>query len=201
MSVASVAPSSRALARRMALPIPAAGDPVVLELGPGTGAFTRTIQVLLDGRGRHVAIEVNDRFTTLLARRFPGVEAVTADARDLAEVRARRGIGRADVIVSGLPWAAFGPDLQQRLLDEVAGALAPGGAFTTFAYVHARWSGPAVRFRRALRERFEEVVPGRTVWTNLPPALVYHCRRPVARLTCGGGHETAILPSSGGRTT
>ena len=178
MTVASLTPSSRALARQMTAPVPATGQPVVAELGPGTGAFSGAIQAILAGRGRHVAIDLNEHFTTLLAGSFPGLEAVTADAGDLSAVLASFGYDHADVVVSGLPWAAFGHEQQHRLLDAVIQALAPDGAFTTFAYVHARWSGAAVRFRRSLEARFEEVVLGRTVWANLPPALVYHCRRP-----------------------
>jgi phospholipid N-methyltransferase len=64
------------------------------------------------------------------------------------------------------------------VLDAVLQALTPHGAFTTFAYTHARGSRPARRFRRMLADRFDEMVVGRTVWANLPPALVYHCRRP-----------------------
>jgi phosphatidylethanolamine/phosphatidyl-N-methylethanolamine N-methyltransferase len=178
MSVASVTPSSHALAQQMTTPIPATGNPIILELGPGTGAFTREIQSVRAGRGRHIAVELNERFTNLLAKRYPDLDAVTADAGDIVAVLADLSLGYADVIVSGLPWAAFRREQQQELLDEVVDALAPDGAFTTFTYVHARWSGPARRFRRSLGERFEETVLGRTVWTNLPPALVYHCRRP-----------------------
>jgi phosphatidylethanolamine/phosphatidyl-N-methylethanolamine N-methyltransferase len=58
--------------------------------------------------------------------------------------------------------------------------LSPVGAFTTFAYVHAVWAPPARRLRSTLRASFEEVVAGRTVWRNVPPALVYHARRPRA---------------------
>ncbi|MGW4792393.1 hypothetical protein ACWEPC_08270 [Nonomuraea sp. NPDC004297] len=56
--------------------------------------------------------------------------------------------------------------------------LSPRGVFTTFAYVHARWAPPARRLLRSVRSRFDEVVISRTVWANLPPALVYYCRRP-----------------------
>ena len=70
----------------MTAPIAASGEPVVVELGPGTGAFTRTIQTALGGRGRHVALEVNTQFTSLLAERFPGVDVIPADARDLVAV-------------------------------------------------------------------------------------------------------------------
>jgi phosphatidylethanolamine/phosphatidyl-N-methylethanolamine N-methyltransferase len=178
LSVASVTPSGRALTRQVTIPVPAAGDPVVVELGPGTGAFTRHVQDQLGGRGRHIAIEVNPRFAVLLAQRFPGVDVVNADARDLTTVLDGLGLRAADVVVSGLPWAAFESRRQRAVLDSVAGVLAPGGAFTTFAYLHALWTPPARRLRHSLTGTFEEVVLGRTVWANLPPALVYHCRRP-----------------------
>jgi phospholipid N-methyltransferase len=42
-------------------------------------------------------------------------------------VLAERGHRRADVIVSGLPWAAFSPDQQDELLNAVTDALTPDG--------------------------------------------------------------------------
>src|SRR5688500_7008704 len=74
----------------------------------------------------------------------------------------------ADVVVSGLPWAAFGADRQRTVLDAVLASLHPAGVLTTFAYRHALPSPPARRFRRLLESRFEEVVLGRTVWRNVP---------------------------------
>jgi phospholipid N-methyltransferase len=38
--------------------------------------------------------------------------------------------------------------------------------------------GAARRFRRRLRDTFDEVLVSATVWRNLPPAFVYVCRRP-----------------------
>jgi hypothetical protein len=101
-----------------------------------------------------------------------------AVGRDLREVLAERGHHSADVIVSGLPWAAFAASLQHDLLDTLTGALAPHGAFTTFAYAHTRRAPPARRLRQSLGGWFEEVVVSRTVWANMPPAFVYFCRRP-----------------------
>jgi phosphatidylethanolamine/phosphatidyl-N-methylethanolamine N-methyltransferase len=177
-TVASLIPSGKSLAGRVSIPVPHDGDPVVVELGAGTGAFSRNIQTILAGRGHHIAIDVNERFIDLLARQFDDIDAVAADARQLPIVLRDRGHPHADVIVSGLPWAAFPPHHQQEILDAIASALSPDGAFTTFAYTHALLWGSARQFRHALHERFEEVVPGRTVWANLPPAMVYHCRRP-----------------------
>ncbi|MFC7642105.1 class I SAM-dependent methyltransferase [Streptosporangium lutulentum] len=103
---ATVAPSSRRLSAQMTVPIPERGEPTIVELGPGTGAFTRFIQDRLGGRGRHLAIELNPRLAGFLGRRFPGVEVVHASAADLLALMAERGLS-ADVVVSGLPWVAF----------------------------------------------------------------------------------------------
>jgi phosphatidylethanolamine/phosphatidyl-N-methylethanolamine N-methyltransferase len=172
------APSSRRLSSAVCVPVPERGDPVVVELGPGTGPFTAEIQRRLGGRGRHLAVEINPRLAGPLAAAHPGVEVVVDNAARLPELLAERGVASADVIVSGLPWAAFSYDHQAEVLRAIMEALAPGGAFTTFSYVHARLLPPALRFRARLAEAFEEVVPGRTVWRNLPPAFVYHARRP-----------------------
>jgi phosphatidylethanolamine/phosphatidyl-N-methylethanolamine N-methyltransferase len=179
LTVGAVRPSGRALAEVATAAVPATGAPVVVELGPGTGAFTGPIQRRLAGSGRHIAVELNPRFAGRLATLHPAVTVAVADAAELREVLAQRGIDRVDVVVSGLPWAAFGESAQRDVLAEVVAALDPAGVFTTFAYVHARWTPPARRLLRSLRSRFEEVVVTRTVWTNLPPALVYVCRRPL----------------------
>jgi phospholipid N-methyltransferase len=174
-TVGAIAPSASRLARRILAPVPRRGEPVVVELGPGTGAFTVGIRARLGGRGRHVAIECNRRFARTLRQRFPDLEVVLGDAAAIGSV-----VPRADVVISGLPWALFAPDRQRRIVGATAATLAPNGAFSTFAYVHAYWTPAARRFRRLLEQHFEEVVTERTVWANLPPALVHHCRRPVA---------------------
>ncbi|GAA1018630.1 methyltransferase [Acrocarpospora pleiomorpha] len=178
MTVGAVTPSSPALARAATAVVPRTGSPVVVELGPGTGAFTGAVQRRLAGHGRHIAVEINPRFARRLATLHPAVDIVTADAADLAAVLAQHGLSQADVVVSGLPWAAFTENRQRDVLSAVAAALPPHGVFTTFAYVHARWAPPARGLLRSLRSRFDEVVISRTVWANLPPALVYYCRRP-----------------------
>lgn len=178
LTIGAVAPSGTGLAKVATAAVPRTGSPVVVELGPGTGAFTRLIQERIPRSGRHLAVELNPRFAGRLAALHPAVDVVVADATELRGVLAGRGLAQADVVVSGLPWAAFSEKAQRDILSEVVAVLPPDGAFTTFAYAHARWAPPARRLLRALRERFDEVVISRTVWANVPPALVYVCRRP-----------------------
>jgi len=178
MTIGAVLPSGSALADVATAVVPRTGAPVVLELGPGTGAFTQAIQQRLTGSGRHIAVELNPRFAERLTALHPGVDVAIGDAARLRDVLSTRGIEQVDVVVSGLPWAAFDHHSQQSILSEVVAAMHPDAVFTTFAYVHARWAPPAKRLVRSLRSRFEEVVVSRTVWANVPPALVYVCRRP-----------------------
>jgi phosphatidylethanolamine/phosphatidyl-N-methylethanolamine N-methyltransferase len=181
LTVAAVTPSGRPLADRMTAPVPRHGAPLIVELGPGAGGVTAAIQRRLAGRGRHVAIERNERIADLLAARYPQVDVVVADAGDLREVLARRGHHHADVVVSGLPWATFTDSRQDELLQAVTGLLTPNGTFTAYGYAFARRTAAARRLRRSLAARFEEVETGRTVWANLPPAFVHACRRPTPR--------------------
>jgi phospholipid N-methyltransferase len=202
--VGAVAPSGRRLAEQVVAPVPRTGDPVVVELGPGTGAFTESIQRRLGGRGRHIAIELLPTLAQRLAHDHHRTDIVVGDAADLNPVLEARGLAYADVVVSGLPWSLLTAQHQSRILDAITTALAPTGAFTTFAYVHALWTPGARRLRRALEARFEEVVAGRTVWSNVPPALVYHSRRPLAhdpvaaRARAGQPHKAPPVQGSNG---
>ncbi|MEV8631642.1 methyltransferase domain-containing protein [Streptosporangium sp. NPDC051023] len=186
-TVGAVAPSSQRLAEMVTTPVPQRGDPVIVELGPGTGAFTAEIQRRLNGRGHHLAVEINPALASFLSARHPKVDVVVDDAARLPELLRERDLGNADVIVSGLPWAAFSADTQTRLLDAVVAVMSPHSAFTTFAYSFAKRMRPAQRFRQRLHDTFEEVVVGRTVWGNLPPAFVYYARRPRVLGTTGPG--------------
>ncbi|MFC9916177.1 class I SAM-dependent methyltransferase [Streptomyces sp. NPDC127197] len=162
----------------------------MVELGAGTGPFTAEIQRRLGGRGRHLAIEIDPVLAERLRHRHPEAEVLQHDAVQLRPLLDERGIDRADVVVSGLPWALFSPAAQRHLMDATAAALGPGGAFTAFTCLHAVPLPPARQFRHLLADRFEEVVPSRTIWRNTPPAFVLHARRP--RPSCA----TAFAPGA-----
>src|SRR5262245_32197860 len=136
--VGAVLPSSAGLAARVVAPLPDTGEPVVVELGAGTGAFTDAIQDRLGGRGYHLAVELDASFAAVLRRRHPRVDVVVADAARLPQLLATRGLPLVDVVVSGLPWVAFAPGRAAGTLAAVASVMTPQAALTTFAYVHTR---------------------------------------------------------------
>jgi len=174
----ALAPSSPFLAAVIASVLPTAGTPVVVELGPGTGAMTTAIEARLAPDARHVAIELDPRMVGFLRQAHPGLEVVEGDAVKLQALLAERGIEQADAILSGLPWALFDDVTQVSILGQVAAVIGPDGVFATFAYRHGMALSAARRFRRTLHATFAEVTLTPTVWRNMPPAFVYVCRRP-----------------------
>ena len=176
--IGAVAPSSPSLAGVIASVVPTAGAPVVVELGPGTGAVTTAIDARLDPGARHLAVELDPRMAGFLRQAHPGLEVVEGDAAKLQSLLEERGVEHADAVVSGLPWALFDDVTQASILGQVAAVIGPDGVFATFAYRHGMALAAARRFRRTLHATFAEVQLTPTVWRNMPPAFVYVCRHP-----------------------
>lgn len=111
---------------------------------------------------------------------------------------------RYDVIVSGLPLTNFAPAQVERIMARYMDLLHPGGTLTYFAYVGTRRARALTASRAEARRHaaVDEVmaayqrayVTGRwTVWANLPPAHVWHLRRPLA------AEESSKQPLAGAR--
>ena len=179
-TMGAVVPSSARLGEVLAAVVPREGAPVVVELGPGTGAVSAVISRRLPAAARHLAVELDPRMVIYLRRSRPDLEVVPGDAAHLAALLAERGVHRADAVIAGLPWALFDEQAQRAILEQVSQVIGTTGAFTTFAYLHGMTLTAARRFRAALRATFDEVVVSSTVWRNVPPAFVYVCRRPAA---------------------
>jgi nucleoside-diphosphate-sugar epimerase len=137
----AVAASSRRLAHAMTEGIGLERARIVAELGPGTGVFTDAILARLAPDARVVAVELNPVLAARLSdtRRDTRLTVVQGSAAELAAA-----VGEpVDAVVSGLPWTVMPPSRRGYILDAVTEVLAPGGRFTTFAYLHAAWTPPA----------------------------------------------------------
>lgn len=176
-TIGAVAPSSRGLAELIVDLAGVAQADVIVEYGPGTGAFTRRILEVKRPEAKLVAVEFHPAMAEQLRRRFPQVDIVEDSAVHLCRILAERGLGKVDSIVSGLPWAAFDAELRDQLLEATLACLKPGGRFATFAYLEGSILAGGRRFRRKIRRLFTEVHRSPIVWANMPPAFVYQCIR------------------------
>lgn len=173
--VGAICPSSRALALAMLADCRLDSAALVVELGPGTGVFTREILRVAGAHTRILALELDERAVARLRRAFPRVEVFHDSAEAILRYVAHTGLPWADCVISGLPWSAMPAEVQGRIMRNVAAALRPGGTFTTFAYLLVRATPAGRRYQALLHTLFREVRVGAPVWRNLPPAVVYRC--------------------------
>ncbi|HSI64800.1 MAG TPA: methyltransferase domain-containing protein [Candidatus Saccharimonadia bacterium] len=172
----AVAPSSPQLARQMMKAACVSQARNLLELGPGTGAFTEEIQKALPAGSSYLGLEMNGAFVSSLKSRFPRLNFEHAAAQDF-DYSPYLTDGGFDTIVSGLPWAALSEPVQAALLESICSVLKPGGVFATFVYTGIHLGPRGQKFRRLLTSRIKQVETTPTVWCNLPPAFIYIAQR------------------------
>ncbi len=168
--VGSIIPSSRILISRMLGPVDWETTRLFVEYGPGVGTFTRPILELLGPDATLVTIDTNADFTTFLKGSIvdPRLVAVTGSAADVEQILAERGLGKADYILSGLPFSTLPPGVGQAIAKATASAIRPGGAFLVYQF------SPKVRdFIAPFFERIERGFE----WVNVPPATLFWAYR------------------------
>jgi len=163
--VAAIAPSSAATAQRMTLGLEDATGPIV-EIGPGTGSFTRAILARGIAPARLTLMETSPRFCEELERLFPGVRVLNRPAQDIARI----GLEGVGAVISGVPVLAR-PAIQREVIGEALKVMRPGGFINQITYSPRPPIPPEMRAELGL-----EVEDLGMVWANMPPAHVFRFR-------------------------
>jgi phospholipid N-methyltransferase len=177
-TVGAVSASSRALAEAMVAGIPKDRPVTVVELGPGTGAFTGAIVERIAPGSKFLAIDLEPTFVERIRRRWPTVDCVCASAEDLEKLVNERRMNPVDHVVSGLPFASIPVVVTRAILDGIEHTLRPGGSFTTFQYLHGYFMPPGRTFRREMSERMHAAPRRQLVLKNFPFAFTLTWTRP-----------------------
>lgn len=175
--IGAVAPSGGILAREIVRIANVAESSVIVEYGAGTGAFTEEILIRKSPEASFLAIECNPSLVEVLKEKFPDLTILHNSVENTPHLLQQFRLVHADCIVSGLPWSSFSSDLQDRLLRATLQALRPGGIFATFAYTTSLLLPSGIRFRRKINKLFTSVATSQVIWNNLPPAIIYQCRK------------------------
>ena len=149
----------------------------VIEFGSGTGVFTEKILEKISDDATFFALEINPEFVEATKRRCPNAIVYNDTAENARFHLEKHGRKSCDCIISGLPWTLFGARLQDRILSTAYDVLRPGGKLLTIAYLHGLPFPTAKRFKAKLYSMFPKVVKTRTVWSNMPPAIVYCAKK------------------------
>lgn len=171
-SIGSLWPSSRKLAEAMVAGIDLAPGDIVVEYGPGTGPFTSVLRERMPDGAHYLGIERDHELHRGLVRRFPGMCFHHGSAEETPSILAHHGLGRARLILSGLPFANMPRNLQERILLATHDSLHEQGTFRTFTYLLSAMSPRTKHFRRLVGKHFHHHPGGEAVMGNFPPAKV-----------------------------
>lgn len=180
-TIGAIAESSEGLALEITKYYPKdATAPVrVLEVGAGTGVFTRELAKKLRPGDTLDVVELTQSFIPDLNKEFGSIPGVTIYPIDILELAEDEPY---DFIVSGLPFNSFPPDLVSKILQKYERMSKNGTLISFFEYKAL----PTLRqfFRpnseyQEVRKILESFVEHYEIGTgdvlfNLPPAIVHH---------------------------
>lgn len=165
--IGAVAPSGKALAKKMMQSIDFGSAKVIVEYGPGTGVFTTE---LLRRRKKNTAlilIEQNEIFCHELLRKFAGesnFHIVHGNAERVKKYLKKYGFSESDYIISGLPFSSLPTETSERILNATSKAIGKHGSFITFQYSLVK---------KKFFEEYFDISNCLKEIKNLPPAYVF----------------------------
>lgn len=169
-AIGAVSPSGPALAAAITAAVPAMAGKV-LELGCGTGVFTRELLRKGVHPSRLVLVEQDSGMSSSLRTQFPEAAVLQVSAQDLSR-HLHPELDGIDATICGLPLRNMSGVHHHQLLTAVFEAMRPGGAMHFFTYGVRCPISRTVLDACGLSARRERFVP-----LNLPPASVYRLTR------------------------
>lgn len=163
--VGAVLPTSRRAVRdTLDMADPQTAD-LVVELGAGTGVYTREILARLRPDAHLISFEMDPTLARLLAEQYNDSRLrVICDSAE--NVQAHLNGAKTELVVSGLPFTSLPSGVRQRIFAEVVDILTPHGTVLVLQY------SPAIQgeLRRVFRH-----VRRRVSILNVPPAFLFAC--------------------------
>jgi phosphatidylethanolamine/phosphatidyl-N-methylethanolamine N-methyltransferase len=167
-STGGVAPSGPQLARLMVAKIAPQSSEVIVELGPGTGAFTRELLAQGVKPANLILVEFNKEFVKFLKGEFPSLHIVEGAAQDLPQLLNKLGHVSVRKVISGIPLRSMKPADCRQIVKSVAAVLEPGGLFVQFSY----FKTSPVQKKVAVEVGLTGECVG-SAMNNVPPAFVW----------------------------
>ncbi len=163
-------PSSRFLVKQVLKQIDWDKAGLIVEYGPGVGAFTTRVLERMRPDAKLVALEINPEFYGFLkcSVRDPRLHLVNESAAEIDTVLGRLGYPHADYIISGIPFKTIPHPLRDTIVRKTHSVLRPDGSFLVYQFSNAVLPYLEKVFGRVSRE-FELL--------NILPARLFYCAR------------------------
>jgi phosphatidylethanolamine/phosphatidyl-N-methylethanolamine N-methyltransferase len=168
--IGSMRPSSRFLTEKMLENVNFNTSKVIVELGPGTGVFTKKIVEKMAPDAKLLVFELNDNFYNFLKSTIidDRVILIHDSAEKVQEYLTMHNLHAADEIISSLPFANFPDELRENIISKCYECIGEKGKFIQFQY--------STQLKNYLKMLYKEVNITFTP-LNFPPAFVYTCKK------------------------
>jgi len=167
LQMGSIIPSSPKLGALIAKQIDKRSSSLILELGAGTGAITKSLISAGISPGRIVVVEIVPEMADHLRAKFSQTSVLQADAFNLP-IQSLKDTGtEIGTVICGIPLVLLNEAKQRQFIQQVE-AVAPGRGFLLYTYC----------VTSPLPHRTLGLDAQRLDWTplNFPPASVWHYR-------------------------
>jgi phosphatidylethanolamine/phosphatidyl-N-methylethanolamine N-methyltransferase len=183
--VGAIAPSSKFLGEAITKYIKSYQEPInVIEVGPGTGVFTKIIAAKLKPKDRLDVIEFNQQFVDVLKVKFKNYPNVTIHCASIIDWKPDYCY---DFMVSSLPLNAFTTEFVASVMEHYEEIMKPGGIISYFeymafpaikkAFLNSKLKKEYARMHALLNDyRRKYEIDTVKVFKNFPPALVHNLR-------------------------
>ncbi|MRX70780.1 methyltransferase domain-containing protein [Bacillus lacus] len=164
--IGSITPSSRFLAKKIVDQVNWEQAETIVELGAGTGVFTKYISQNAKNGSSVLIIEQDFYMREKLKKEYPSFY-FASNAEELTVIMDKMNLKKADAVISGLPFANFSDESRTSIMNEVKNSLQEDGAFVGFQY--------SFQMKEMLKAYYNSV-SFKFVPLNIPPAFVYTCK-------------------------
>jgi phospholipid N-methyltransferase len=132
--VASIIPTSTRCVKKVCNHIDFTKDFVLVEYGPGDGAFTRFLLEKMSPGSRLILIEANEDFAQHLKETIDDSRVTIHNilAGDVESVIDEQDLGNVDYVLSGIPFSFFDKDRKRVILKATKNILKEGGKFLAY---------------------------------------------------------------------
>lgn len=168
-TVGSFFPSTPILASKIVKHIDFSSVKLIVEVGPGTGVFTRKILKKLSENAVFIAFELNEKFYNKLKIDIidPRFVLINGSAEDLQTYLVQNGYLEVDYLISSIPLSNFKGKKIVTLLHSFRDLIGEKGTFIQFQY--------SFNQKRLFHKMFSKVLMDFTQF-NIPPAFIYVCK-------------------------
>lgn len=163
--VASITPSSKYCVRKLCEHIDFNAVTTLVEYGGGTGVFTKHFLKRMRKDARLFVFETNDTFYKKLNEiNDDRLTVYHNSVENILSLLPEEVLGKADHVVSGIPFSFFNWELKINILSKTQKVLRPNGSFLAY-----QTSG---HLKEPLSESFGNYTT-EFCWKNIPPYFIY----------------------------